>query len=123
MSAILGLDHVTVLVADAERARDFYQTLLGLAELERPDLGFPGYWLALGAGQTLHLMQLENPYAQITRPAHGGRDIHFALRVNNLGYFIDKLKQNGIEYSLSKSGRQALFFRDLDSNVLELVEV
>ena len=121
-SQVLGLDHVSILVADAEKARDFYQMILGLEVVSRPDLGFPGYWLALGAGQTLHLMELENPYQNVTRPGHGGRDVHFALRVKHLAYFIEKLEKNSIEYSLSKSGRNALFFKDLDGNVVELVE-
>lgn len=120
-SQVLGLDHVSILVADAEKARDFYQTILGLDVVTRPDLGFAGYWLALGQGQTLHLMELENPYQNVTRPGHGGRDVHFALRVKHLAYFIEKLEKNSIEYSLSKSGRNALFFKDLDGNAVELV--
>jgi len=117
----LGLDHVSVIVEDAEKARAFYQSVLGLEEIARPDLGFPGFWLALGGGQTLHLMELDNPYQNVPRPGHGGRDLHFALRVNNLTYFIEKLDQNKIAYTQSKSGRDAVFFRDLDGNVVELV--
>ncbi|WP_044414072.1 VOC family protein [Thiomicrospira microaerophila] len=121
MAQVFGLDHVSVIVADAEKARAFYQSVLGLEDITRPDLGFPGFWLALGGGQTLHLMQLPNPYQNITQPDHGGRDRHLALRVKFLDQAMQKLDQAGINYTCSQSGRQALFFKDLDNNVVELI--
>ncbi|WFE68337.1 VOC family protein [Thiomicrospira sp. R3] len=123
MSGVLGLDHVSIIVSDAQQACKFYQQVLGLEVLKRPNLGFPGYWLGLGDNQTLHLMQLPNPYQGITRPAHGGRDRHFALRVSQLETFIAKLDRMQLGYTLSQSGRKALFFSDLDNNVIELCEV
>ena len=35
---------------------------------------------------------------------------------------MDALDANKIEYTKSKSGRPAIFFRDPDSNTLEVVE-
>lgn len=119
---VLGLDHLSILVADAEKSLSFYQELLGLQIFDRPALGFPGYWLDLGAGQTLHLMQVDNPYNQVERPAHGGRDFHFALRVSDVASCQRLLEAKEIPYTSSKSGRKALFFRDLDQNVIELFE-
>ena len=57
MAKVLGFDHVSVIVKDAEKSLAFYQELLGLELLERPNLGFPGYWLDLKAGQSLHIMR------------------------------------------------------------------
>ncbi|MBF6056810.1 VOC family protein [Thiomicrorhabdus heinhorstiae] len=122
MSKVLGLDHVSVLVADADRALDFYQDILQVSLLQRPELAFPGYWLDLGGGQSVHLMQLSNPYATIEKPQHGGRDQHLALRVSSIEEFADRLTTKGIAFTRSKSGRQALFFRDLDQNAIELFE-
>ena len=34
--------------------------ILGLQQIDRPDLGFPGAWLQLGA-QQIHLLELDNP--------------------------------------------------------------
>src|SRR5438105_4496935 len=36
--------HSGVTVRDLERSRRFYGDLLGLKEVDRPDLGFPGAW-------------------------------------------------------------------------------
>ncbi len=123
MAKVIGFDHVSIIVADAEKSLAFYQQILGVQLLPRPDLGFPGYWIDLGAGQSIHIMQLDNPYAGVQRPEHGGRDYHFALRVDALDGFIEKLEALGIEYTKSKSGRKALFFKDLDNNALELFEI
>lgn len=120
---VLGLDHVSLLVADAEKALQFYQQLLGLQTLPRPALGFAGYWLDLGQGHSIHLMELDNPYQAITRPGHGGRDQHFALRVRDLEVFQVKLVAMQVEFTLSKSGRPALFFRDPDQNAIELYQL
>ncbi len=120
--AVIGLDHVSILVNDAERAYAFYQKVLGLTTLPRPNLGFPGYWLDLNDGRSLHLMQLPNPYGDAEKPTHGGRDMHFALRVDDLAWHADQLEQLQIPFTRSKSGRKALFFRDLDGNAVELFE-
>lgn len=120
---VLGLDHVSVIVQDAERALAFYKEILGLETMSRPLLGFPGYWLDLGAGQSIHLMQLPNPYAGCEKPEHGGRDVHFALRVDNVAAFAEKLEVQGVPFTRSRSGRAALFFRDPDGNAIELFEV
>ena len=123
MAKVLGFDHVSIIVEDADKTLQFYQDLLHVELLPRPDLGFPGYWVDLHAGQSLHIMQLPNPNAATNRPEHGGRDYHFALRVDCIDDFIDVLEQKGMSYTLSKSGRKALFTKDLDDNAFELFEV
>lgn len=122
MANVIGLDHVSILVKDAEASLAFYQTLLGVGLLERPPLGFPGYWLDLKAGQSLHIMQLDNPDAKSVRPEHGGRDFHFALRVESIAPFIERLEQLGCGYTKSRSGRKAVFSHDVDNNAFELFE-
>lgn len=122
MSKVLGLDHVSIIVKDAEASLAFYQSLLGLTCLDRPDLGFPGYWLDLHAGQSLHIMQLDNPNQNTIRPEHGGRDYHFALRVDSIDSCCAKLDEMGMNYTRSRSGRKALFIKDLDDNAFELFE-
>jgi glyoxylase I family protein len=122
MSEGTGLHHVSVIVADTAQALAFYEGVLGLAaDPGRPDLGYPGAWLQLGAGQ-IHLLELPNPDPLAGRPAHGGRDRHFALSVEDLDRVMDALAAAGIPYSLSKSGRRALFCRDPDANAVEIIE-
>ncbi len=120
---ITSLLHATFLVADLDRARVFYEGVLGLAASpHRPDLGFPGVWYEIGPGQQIHLMRLPNPEAGLLRPEHGGRDRHVALAVDDIAVLGAKLSAGGIPYTQSKSGRRALFCRDPDGNALEFVE-
>jgi glyoxylase I family protein len=71
--------------------------------------------------QQIHLMLLPNPEAGLQRPAHGGRDRHVALAVSDIAKLIERLNQAGIAYTLSQSGRRALFCRDPDGNALEFI--
>lgn len=122
MAKVLGFDHVSIIVKNAQASLAFYQRLLEVTLLQRPDLGFPGYWVDLYAGQSLHIMQLPNPNDDTQRPEHGGRDYHFALRVDTIDGYAEKLDQMGMAYTLSQSGRKALFVKDLDNNAFELFE-
>ena len=121
MNNILALHHVSVLVSDTERALQFYRGLLGLStDDSRPAMDFPGAWLEVG-GQQIHLIQL--PENMVTGPVvHGGRDRHLALQVADLEPVLGSLEAGGVDYTLSRSGRRALFCRDPDGNAIELVE-
>lgn len=122
MSDVLGLHHVSLIVADTRRALSFYQGVLGLERDDsRPDLGFPGAWLRL-ADRQIHLLELPNPDPVADRPAHGGRDRHVALSVGDLNSFAQRLREAGIAFTMSRSGRRALFCRDPDGNAWELIE-
>ena len=114
--------HIGLIVSDIEMAARFYERVLGLHRIERPDLGFEGIWYGLEDGQQIHLMLLDNPYADCLLPEHGGRDRHIAMAVNNLDVIRDRLDAEGIIYTLSRSGRVALFCRDPDNNTLELIQ-
>lgn len=117
----MQLHHVSVIVADTERALGFYVGVLGLeVDDARPDLGYPGAWLAVGDHQ-IHLLELPNPDPVTGRPAHGGRDRHLAMRVDDFDAIQQKLEAAGIGFTLSRSGRAALFCRDPDGNAIELL--
>ena len=119
---VSAIDHCSLIVADSEKALEFYRDILELEVNDsRPDLGYPGVWLQIGVMQ-IHLLQVPNPYSADKQPEHGGRDHHVALKVRDLDIIIQRLDAAGFEYSKSKSGRAALFCRDHDGNAIELVE-
>ncbi len=118
---ILCLHHSSLLVKNTQTSLKFYCGVLGLQELERPNLPYGGAWLDLGE-QQLHLLELDNPDPTTGRPAHGGRDRHVAFYVTNLDPIKDDLEQGKVKYTLSASGRRAIFCRDIDGNALEFIE-
>lgn len=122
MTNYLGLHHASLLITDLERALAFYRDVLGMSVSEaRPDLGYPGVWLETG-NQQVHLLRLPNMDPVIGRPVHGGRDRHVALLIRDLDVLRQRLEAGGVVYTLSKSGRRALFCRDPDGNALEFIE-
>ena len=78
MFRVKQIHHASFLISDLGRAEAFYREVVGLESLDRPDLGYPGCWLAIGDHQQLHLMQLPNPDNARIAPEHGGRDRHLA---------------------------------------------
>ena len=122
MFTINGIQHASFIIADLDRALDFYQGVLGMAiDASRPDLGYPGAWLQVQQ-QQIHLLQLPNPDSVEDRPQHGGRDRHVAFGINDLDELVTRLNSAGIAFSQSRSGRRALFCRDPDGNALEFIE-
>lgn len=122
MSLIKSLHHASLLVSDLTAARIFYEDFLGLRPSNiRPPMAFDGVWYEIGA-QQIHLLALPSPEAGLERPKHGGRDRHTALLVFDLDKVIERLEKFKIPYTLSQSGRRALFCRDPDGNAFELLE-
>jgi glyoxylase I family protein len=122
MFKIEKLLHASVLVADTEIALEFYRDVLGMeVNPQRPDMKFNGAWLQIGDAQ-IHLLELPNPDPREGRPAHGGRDRHVALQVNSVAELRKRLDENAIDYTMSQSGRAAVFCRDPDGNALEFSE-
>jgi glyoxylase I family protein len=123
MFTIHSLHHASLIVADTQRALQFYRDVLGIAiDDRRPELGFAGAWLKIGNAQQIHLLELPNPDPVGGRPEHGGRDRHLALQISDLEELKTSLEQAGVAYTLSRSGRRALFCRDPDGNALEFSE-
>jgi catechol 2,3-dioxygenase-like lactoylglutathione lyase family enzyme len=121
MAQVIGLLHSSLLVTDLRRSRPFYEDVLGLTPSSlRPPMSFDGVWYELG-DQQIHLLELPNPEAALAKPAHGGRDRHVAVRVDDLEGMREKLEAAGIAYTRSQSGRSAIFCRDPDGNAFELI--
>lgn len=123
MFEIVSFLHASLMVADLAKSRHFYEDLLGLKPSPaRPEMSFAGIWYDIGGAQ-IHLINLPNPDPVAQRPAHGGRDRHTALGVIDFESLRIRLENAGLDYTLSQSGRRAMFVRDPDGNALELVAI
>ena len=53
---VTELNHYLLVAKNLEKTKKFYQNVLGLKlASERPDFGFPGYWLKAGGNICVHL--------------------------------------------------------------------
>lgn len=116
---ISGFHHAGFLVTDVERAAEFYEKVLGLKALPRPEIGFPGRWYDLQNGHQLHLLGVS------AMPGHADpprQDRHIALSVADVPATEAQLRALGVEiaYGSGRAGNPQLFIRDPDGNTIEL---
>ncbi|EPS71062.1 lactoylglutathione lyase family protein, partial [Genlisea aurea] len=123
---VVGVHHVGILCQNLERSLHFYQNILeGLCINEaRPHhkLPYRGAWLWVGS-EMIHLMELPNPDPLLGRPEHGGRDRHACIAIRDVDVLKQILDEAGICYTMSRSGRPAIFTRDPDANALEFTQI
>ena len=129
-----GIQHVAVLVGDAAAARKFYTEVLGMTDdpASAAALDVKGACVRVGQ-QPIQLLELPNPdpldvdpeysmsapprgYVAKGRPVHAGRDRHVAITLHDLAPLKASLEAIDHPYTMSYSGRQALFTRDNDGN-------
>ena len=108
--------HVSVNVSDVDASIHFYTSVLGgTARDDRPDFGFGGAWINLGATQ-IHLIQTSVP------PNLGQ---HFAIVYDDLDAVVSELRDRGIEVRAPKrvGPNRQTFVDDPDGNLVELHEI
>ena len=123
MIEVLMLHHIAINVTDLERSKEFYETILGLKEIESPNFPFRVAWYDLGEGRQLHLMLV--PDSSTLRgttnviPNHG----HFALRVKSYSEALETVKQAGVPHVAtpdSPAPWPQLHISDPDGNIIEI---
>lgn len=89
--AVSGMNHFNVLTDDVEKTRRFYRDVIGLAEGDRPQLGFEGAWFYAGGRAILHVSKVGS------LPPAGVID-HMAFSASDLKGTVERLKRHGVEH-------------------------
>lgn len=120
------IDHVTIVVSNLDRSRDFYVGLLGMTEVPRPAFSFAGLWFQAGA-TLLHLIEQHDQSGLAgTDEARSGnsRCHHFAFEVDDANAAAAHLQDLGIglvsEPKLRPDGAVQMFLEDPDGHLVEL---
>jgi catechol 2,3-dioxygenase-like lactoylglutathione lyase family enzyme len=125
MSLFRALSHVSITVADVEKARAFYTGLLGLPEIPRPAFDFPGIWYSLGGELQLHIIQndrLGRPPAE--RERIEARYPHFALWTDDADRTAERIAGLGLpcrDVISGPTGLRQIFVKDPDGNMVEFL--
>jgi catechol 2,3-dioxygenase-like lactoylglutathione lyase family enzyme len=117
---IHGMNHFTITAEDRDATLGFYVGLLGFKETHRPELGFPGAWLAAteGGSAILHIYW-DRPMPQVRT----GVIDHMAFTATDLKAVKRRFDDRGIAYDLRKqkdSGTWQLFSHDPNGAKVEL---
>lgn len=128
---ITQLNHFLLVAKDLERTRAFYENVLGLALAERPDFGFPGYWLKAGEDICVHLasqepnevrdMFLLKKHPKGTQGS-GALD-HIAFLARDPHEVRERIRKNGVEMhfrSFPDAQLFQIFLKDPDDVTIEL---
>ena len=112
-----ALSHAGLRISDLDKAKSFYEGVLNLKPIPRPNFGFGGAWYGLG-NNAIHLICSENHGRKIDPLGP-----HLAIEVEDFGATLAKIKELGIEYLEGPSGMGAgrqLWILDPDGNTIEL---
>ena len=126
---ILGLHHITIVCADAQRTVNFYTQVLGLRLIKKTvNFDDPGsYHLYFGneLGQPGSVITFfEWPHAAKGRPGIGGTH-HYAMQVGDYNGLL-KWKRRLVDHGLAIDGPldrhyfQSIYFNDPDGTIVEI---
>ena len=117
-----SVHHISFAVRDLEKSRAFYQDLLGLEPIDRPEMGLLGAWYAAGNSQ-VHLIEtpegvkVGTPPPSLTPLAN-----HSAFAIEDYAATLEYLKERRAEILETKPEIGQLWIRDPDGNVIELID-
>lgn len=130
---VTELNHFLLVARDLERTRNFYQRVLGLEIAERPDFGFPGYWLKTGDNICVHLASQEpNKIRDLfllkkhPRGTTGSGSVdHIAFLAKNASEVRSRIQKNKVEMHFrsfpdAKPPLFQIFLKDPDDVTVEL---
>ncbi|HUQ75827.1 MAG TPA: VOC family protein [Burkholderiales bacterium] len=131
---ITELNHFLLVAKDLERTKDFYCRVLGLEiDRERPDFGFPGYWLKTNGETCVHLAsqdpnEIRDKFLLKKHPkgtAGSGSVDHIAFLAKDAKDVRNRIQSNQVEmhyrsFPDAKPPLFQIFLKDPDDVTIEL---
>ena len=128
---VTSLNHYLIVSKNLERSKKFYQQVLGLELAERPDFGFPGYWLKTGDNICVHLAsqdpnKIRDNFLLKKHPkgTNGSGSVdHIAFLAQNPEEVRTRIQKNKVEMhfrSFPDAKLFQIFLKDPDNVTIEL---
>lgn len=117
-----SVHHLSFSVRDLERSRRFYEGLLGLEPIPRPELGVPGAWYRAGAAE-VHLIQAPEG-VEIGTPPPRTTPLadHSAFAIDDYAGTLALLRERGVPVVATSPEAGQMWIADPDGHVIELIE-
>lgn len=134
MLEITQLHHVSIVVKDVAKAKQFYRDVLGMKEVPWVDhYDFVGGWLRAGAYE-VHLIQANDsvqPPGDAPHHPNPSRDLtfarHFCFRVSDIDEAVKTLAAHNVPIAAGPrprgDGATQLYIHDPDGHMIELVYI
>ena len=122
MAIARSVNHVSFPVRDLASSLGFYQDLLGLESLPRPDFGVAGAWLSAGNAQIHLIVTPEGMHVDQPPPTLNPAASHLAFTVDDYGATLTRLKEGGREVLETNPEFGQMWVRDPDGHVIELID-
>ncbi|MDE0596237.1 MAG: VOC family protein [Akkermansiaceae bacterium] len=125
--SVCAIDHVAVIAKDLEASRHFYEDLLGMEPVPRPDFPFRGLWFQAGTTQ-IHVIHKSTEAGPAGMPDFQGtlpsRGTHIAFELESCEVAAAKLINAGIKIVAGPQrrpdGPHQLYIYDPDRYLIEL---
>jgi len=128
---VTSLNHYLIVSKNLERSRKFYEQVLGLELADRPDFGFPGYWLKTGEEICVHLAsqdpnKIRDKFLLKKHPkgtGGSGSVDHIAFLAKDPEGVRDRIKKNKVDMqvrSFPDAKLFQIFLKDPDNVTIEL---
>ena len=128
---VTSLNHYLIVSKNLERSKKFYEQVLGLELAERPDFGFPGYWLKTGDNICVHLAsqdpnKIRDNFLLKKHPkgTNGSGSVdHIAFLAQNPEEVRTRIQKNKVEMhfrSFPDAKLFQIFLKDPDDVTIEL---
>jgi catechol 2,3-dioxygenase-like lactoylglutathione lyase family enzyme len=116
-----SVHHISFAVRDLARSQHFYEEILGLELIERPDLGLPGVWYRAGNAEVHLIATPEGVAVGSAPPSLTPLANHQAFAVDDYAKTLDFLEAREVEVLRTTPEAGQLWIRDPDGNVIELI--
>ena len=113
-----ALNHAAFRVTNVDKACDFYENVIGLKQIPRPQMGIGGAWYGVG-DSAIHIISADNPMKGGSIDPTGP---HIAIEVEDYDAAKAALTERGLEFrEMTMDGFGSLLWvHDPDGNTIEL---
>lgn len=117
----LRAHHMSFPIRDLARSRAFYEGVLGLEPIQRPEFPFAGAWYQAGAAQVHLIVPPEGIDVGAAPPVLNPMARHAAFAIEDYAATLAHLKAHGLEVFETTPENGQMWVRDPDGHIIELI--